>query len=97
MENSILQNNAINIYQLYYSDMESPPLAEKISARTVNVFQDQAIEKRPVNKISWSPDDGNKLAVAHNALVYQDPNPNSCKDAYIWEVGTYDFLLVDLQ
>lgn len=87
MENCILQNNAINIYQQYFSDVEATPLVERSSARTVNVYQDQSTPTRPITSISWSPDNQTKLAIAHCNLVFQSVVPKETTFSYIWEVG----------
>ncbi|XP_057656309.1 dynein intermediate chain 3, ciliary-like [Diorhabda carinulata] len=86
MENCILQNNALNIYQQYFSDVEPMPLVERSSARTVNVYQDQCTPTRPVTHISWSPDNQTKLAVSHCNLVFQAYIPKQSHVSYIWEV-----------
>lgn len=91
MEGCILQNNAINIYQQYFSDVEPTPLVERSSARTVNVYQDQNPVKRPINHISWSPDSGTRLAITHCNLKFQAPIQNEVTHSYIWEVGKYSF------
>lgn len=87
MENCILQNNAINIYQQYYSDVEPTPLVERSSARTVNVYQDQCQIIRPITHISWSPDGGTKLAISHCNLKFQANIVKETTHSYIWEVG----------
>lgn len=87
MEHCILQNNAVNIYQQYFSDVEPTPLIEKSSARTVNVFQDQCVVKRPITHICWSPDAGTKLAISHCNLKFQANVRNETTHSYIWEVG----------
>lgn len=89
MENCILQNNAMNIYQQYYSDVEPTPLVERSSARTVNVFNDQCPVVRPVTHISWSPDGGNKLAVSHCNLKFQADTTKEKTHSYIWEIGNF--------
>ncbi|KAG5893159.1 hypothetical protein JTB14_000420 [Gonioctena quinquepunctata] len=86
MENCILQNNAINIYQQYFSDVEPTPLVERSTARTVNVYQDQCTPTRPITHISWSPDNQTKLAVSHCNLVFQSDIPKQSRYSYIWEV-----------
>ncbi|CAH1987611.1 unnamed protein product [Acanthoscelides obtectus] len=86
MENCILQNNAINIYQQYFSDVEETPMVEKSSARTVNVYQDQSVPTRPITHISWSPDNQTKLAISHCNMVYQAQIPKESPFSYIWEV-----------
>ncbi|XP_050305470.1 dynein intermediate chain 3, ciliary [Anthonomus grandis grandis] len=86
MENCIQQNNAINIYQQYFSDVEPTPLVERSSARTVNVYQDQSSPTRPVNWVSWSPDNQTKLAITHCNLKFQSVVPKETTFSYIWEV-----------
>ncbi|XP_060520250.1 dynein axonemal intermediate chain 2 isoform X2 [Cylas formicarius] len=72
MENCILQNNAINIYQQYFSDVEATPLVERSTARTVNVYLDQSAPSRPINHISWSPD-GKEATFSY---IWEVENPN---------------------
>ncbi|XP_056641756.1 dynein intermediate chain 3, ciliary-like [Diorhabda sublineata] len=86
MEGCILQNNAVNIYQQYFSDIEQTPFVERSSARTVNVYQDQSTPTRPVTHISWSPDNQKKLAVSHCNLVFQSVVAKQANVSYIWEV-----------
>lgn len=90
MENCILQNNAINIYQQYFSDVEPTPLVERSSARTVNVYQDQSPVTRPVSHISWSPDNYTKIAVSHCNLNFQEATSQQITHSYIWEVGKHN-------
>lgn len=87
VENCILQNTSVNIYQHYFTDLEPAPLVEKNSARTVNVYSDQCAIKRPVNHISWSPDDGTKLAITYCNMDFQSTVLNQSPNSYIWEVG----------
>lgn len=82
----MLQNNAINIYQQYFSDMETTGLAERSTARTVNVYQDQSNPTRPISHISWSPDNQTKLAISHSNLLFQANVPNETTFSYIWEI-----------
>ncbi|XP_018577180.1 dynein intermediate chain 3, ciliary-like [Anoplophora glabripennis] len=86
MENCILQNNAINIYQQYFSDVEPTTLVERSSARTVNLYQDQCNPTRPITHISWSPDNQTKLAVSHCNLIFQPKGQRDSTFSYIWEV-----------
>lgn len=87
MENCILQNNAINIYQQYFSDVEPTTLVEGSSARTVNLYRDQCNPTRPITHISWSPDNQTKLAVSHCNLIFQPKGQKDATYSYIWEVG----------
>lgn len=87
MEHCILQNNAINIYELYFDEDEDIiPVYEQHNYKTLNVFRDPAAVKRPVQHISWSPDGGTHLATSYCNLAFeQAANVNTC--SYIWEVG----------
>ncbi|KAK9877826.1 hypothetical protein WA026_020059 [Henosepilachna vigintioctopunctata] len=86
MESCVLQNNAINIYQQYFSDVEPTPLVEKSSARTVNVFQDQVTPTRPITHISWSPDGQTKIANSHCNMVFQALIDSESTYSFIWEI-----------
>lgn len=45
LEKVILQNNAVNIYEDYFKDFDSLPIAEKCYAKTTNTFKDFLGEK----------------------------------------------------
>lgn len=45
MEHLIHQNNAVNIYENYFDDLEGGPLVEKCTSRTVNVYRDPMSNK----------------------------------------------------
>lgn len=45
MEHYIHQNNAVNIYENYFEDLEVAPLVEKCTSRTVNVYRDPNTNK----------------------------------------------------
>lgn len=51
MEHYIFQNNAVNIYENYFDDLEEAAvLHETCSSRTVNVYRDP-LGSAPVNSI----------------------------------------------
>lgn len=87
MEHRILQNNAVNIYESYFSDVEAMPLVERSTSRTTNVYRDPAAVKRPITHLSWSPDGGSRLAVTHCNLEFQRAPPDLSTHSYIWEIG----------
>lgn len=87
MEHCIFQNNAINIYETFFEDLEPAPLLDPCSSRTLNVYRDPCPEKRPVTHLSWSPDGGTKLAVSYCDKTFQASRPDMHRDSYIWEVG----------
>ncbi|XP_049779568.1 dynein axonemal intermediate chain 2 [Schistocerca cancellata] len=86
MEHCILQNNAVNIYETYFSGDEPASIVEKSSARTVNVYRDFCKPKRPVTHIAWSPDGGSHLAVTHCNLEFQRTPHDISNFSYIWEI-----------
>ena len=53
MEHVIKQNNAIDIYELYFNEMEQEQIEDVPSAKTINVFRDPNPIKRTANHISW--------------------------------------------
>ncbi|XP_026300826.1 dynein intermediate chain 3, ciliary isoform X4 [Apis mellifera] len=85
MEHAILQNGTVNIHQHYFDDMIPTPLAQTYSFRTVNVYRDPDIPRRPVTNISWSADTSNRLAVSYCFLTYGRDIDYS-KTVYIWHV-----------
>lgn len=87
MEHRILQNNAVNIYESYFSDVEAMPLVERSTSRTTNVYRDPSTVKRPITHLSWSPDGGTRLAVTHCNLEFQRAPPDLSTHSYIWEIG----------
>ncbi|XP_024084195.1 dynein intermediate chain 2, axonemal [Cimex lectularius] len=86
MEHCVHQNNAINIYELYFSEWDEGDTGEESRFRTVNVFRDMCTPKRPVSHISWSPDQGSRLAVTHANLNFQHDLSENLHHSYIWHI-----------
>lgn len=87
MEHCIYQNNAINIYETFFEDLEPAPLLDPCSSRTLNVYRDPCNIKRPVTHLSWSPDGGTKLAISYCDTSCQRKCDNRFNESFIWEVG----------
>nr|XP_049708361.1 dynein intermediate chain 3, ciliary-like isoform X1 [Helicoverpa armigera] len=87
LEHYIFQNNAIDMYQTYYSEFDELPKLEQMDCRTVNIFRDNPSsgDRRPVSSICWHPEGGQKLAVSY-VNVDMDQNARSSVEAYIWDV-----------
>lgn len=81
-----LQNNACNIYEQYFNNSESTPLIQKPFSRTVNVYRDPLPMKRPITHLSWSPDQGNRIAVSYCNMTFKKSSTYSAI-SYIWDVG----------
>lgn len=86
MEHNILQNNAVDMYQTYYSELASIPPVENSSCHTVNVYREPSA-RRPVRSLSWQADGGARLATAH-ADVDLMRNNRVQQYSYIWDIGT---------
>ncbi|XP_030631557.1 dynein intermediate chain 3, ciliary, partial [Chanos chanos] len=87
MEHCIKQNNAIDIYQEYFTDEGvAEESKEQPSAKTVNVFRDPNEMKRTATSLSWHPDGSRKLAVAYSSLEFQRASGNMSYDSYIWDI-----------
>lgn len=85
MEHNILQNNAMDMYQIYYSELPPIPPVEHSSCHTVNVYREPGT-RRPVRSLSWQSDGGAKLASAH-ADIDLVKNSRAQQFSYIWDIG----------
>ena len=56
VEHLIRQNNAIDIYEEYFSSAVADHSSEQPYARTLTVFRDPSPLKRSASYISWHPD-----------------------------------------
>lgn len=86
MEHCILQNNAINIYEHYFEDIELENLVEQTFCKTVNVYRDPVPVSRPATHISWSPDQGSRIAISHCATDFVQ-GANYSPISFIWDVS----------
>ncbi|CAG5025617.1 unnamed protein product [Parnassius apollo] len=84
MEHNILQNNAVDMYQIYYSELPRIPPVEKSSCHTVNVYREPGI-RRPVRSLSWQTDGGARLAAAHADVEFMRNN-RTLQLSYIWDI-----------
>ncbi|KZC05587.1 Dynein intermediate chain 3, ciliary [Dufourea novaeangliae] len=85
MEDCILQNGTLNIYDHYFDDMVPTELVQPLSLRSVKNFEDPETPRRPVTNISWSPDNGNRILVSYCFLEYGKRTDN-CNRVYVWQV-----------
>ncbi|XP_055904528.1 dynein axonemal intermediate chain 2 isoform X2 [Eupeodes corollae] len=97
MEHYIHQNNAVNIYENYFEDLDPAPLPEPCRSRTVNVYRDPNAFKVPVTHLSWSPDGGIRLAASHCDMKFQGNKSGQLTNSYIWEIENPNEPLVTLE
>lgn len=62
-EHAIFQNNAINLYENYFDDLETIDLKEEYNSKTLNIYRDKT--KRGIRKIVWTPDEPAHFASCH--------------------------------
>ncbi|KAJ8725983.1 hypothetical protein PYW07_000681 [Mythimna separata] len=84
LERLVLQNNAIEMYQTYYTELMKMPDVEYNSCRTVNVYRVPGAA-RPVSSLCWAPEASGHFAATHVDVDYyrQSRSPHA---AYIWDV-----------
>jgi dynein intermediate chain 2, axonemal len=85
MDHYVMQNNAIDMYETYYSSMSSLPAVERNSLRTVNVYRDPTPGGRPVSSICWQPEGGHSFAVTYVDVDF-NRIPRTSTDCYIWDL-----------
>ena len=93
VEDLIRQNNAIDIYEDYFSGAGANHESETPHAKTLTVFRDPSEIKRSASYISWKPgleDTGEspKCAIAYSILGFQQQPEGMSKSSYIWDVNT---------
>ena len=89
-ETKVLQNNAIDIYNEYF-DYEDGKTSERESVlESVSVFPDPArrtnVRTRPVSCVSWSPNNGQKIAVAYCSPEFLACMDDIHKDGFIFDI-----------
>jgi len=83
----VMQNNAIDVFETYFTDICEDHTGELPSAKTVTIFRDPHLDMpRGVSKISWHPDSQWKLAVSYCTLQFQKMPDNIPLNSYIWDV-----------
>eukprot|EP00291_Cryptomonas_curvata_P028370 CAMPEP_0172213040 /NCGR_PEP_ID=MMETSP1050-20130122/37367_1 /TAXON_ID=233186 /ORGANISM="Cryptomonas curvata, Strain CCAP979/52" /LENGTH=191 /DNA_ID=CAMNT_0012893819 /DNA_START=38 /DNA_END=609 /DNA_ORIENTATION=- len=95
LEHMIRQNNAIDIYEEYFSGEAIDHSGEPPSAKTLTVFRDPNPIKRTATCISWFPDGAKKVAVSYAILQFQR-QPELSLLSYVWDVHNPNFPDMDL-
>ena len=84
LEHMIRQNNAIDIYEEYFTGDAVDHSGEPPSAKTLTVFRDPNTVKRAATCISWNPDGGKKVAVSYSILQFQRQPEGMSLNSYVW-------------
>ncbi|KAG5671329.1 hypothetical protein PVAND_001532 [Polypedilum vanderplanki] len=85
VEFCILQNNAVNIYEEYFADLDPAPIVDRCHSRTMYVYKDVEEPSRPISHLSWSCDGGSKLAITYCDTNFQKRTSGVSFNSYIWE------------
>lgn len=88
MFHAVNQNNAVNLYECYFENLDEIESREDAQARTIQCFRYPFMtdDKRPANHLSFSSDGGETMATSYTSMQYQSSqklNAYSC----IWNVG----------
>ena len=86
LEHMVRQNNAIDIYEEYFTGDTVDHSGEPPSAKTLTVFRDPNTVKRTATCISWYPDGGRKVAVSYAILQFQRQPEGMSLNSYVWDV-----------
>ncbi|CAH2106363.1 unnamed protein product [Euphydryas editha] len=85
LEHLIKQNNAIEMYNMYFKEMNSEKPVEKHFIRKINTFLDP--EERPVSSIAWTYEDDSKIVVSYCNKKYPVTGTvNKYTTCLIWNV-----------
>ncbi|XP_023324346.1 dynein intermediate chain 3, ciliary [Eurytemora carolleeae] len=75
MEEKVQQNNAIELYGDYFTELDESTRTDNYKVNTLAVFKDTLdFSSRPVSDISWSPDGGSRIAVSYCSRDYRIPS-----------------------
>lgn len=84
VQHYINQNNAIDMYQTYFSEMDTQEPVEKYNIRVANEFRDPF--HRPISCVVWTNETQSKLAVSYCdktlSTTSSDHKINTC---YLWD------------
>ncbi|XP_041978319.1 dynein intermediate chain 3, ciliary-like [Aricia agestis] len=84
IEHNIQQNNAIEMYESYFTDTKPEPPVEKYNIQIKHVFRDSM--ERPVASVGWTLEDHSKIVASYCHKVYPDGNATDGTACYMWDV-----------
>ncbi|KAI5651891.1 dynein intermediate chain 3, ciliary [Phthorimaea operculella] len=91
LEHAINQNNAVELYQMYFSTFPAEKPVEKYAVGTKCVYKDPKARQgtvRPVSCIAWTIEESLKLVVSYCDRRYPivGTTVNTVNDVYVWDV-----------
>ncbi|XP_050721118.1 dynein axonemal intermediate chain 2-like [Eriocheir sinensis] len=89
IEHCIRQNNAIDIYEMYFEDEEESAVVEDPEPiKTVNVIRDPHAGSRMLTSLSFTPEGGHKVAAAYSSSRFMGLSEHTPRKSYIWDINT---------
>ncbi|KAL4134935.1 hypothetical protein QTP88_006615 [Uroleucon formosanum] len=89
-EHFIKQNNAIDIFQPYFTEPKCQDFQTLVpSYQTVAVMVDPCVPKRPIQNISWSSEQSFLIAVSYADKRFQMTNLNSSPNSYVFDTEIF--------
>ena len=84
MENTLKQNNTLDIEGMYFEDIEPEENIHKKKFIAMAKFKDFSGRRRPVSSLSWQVSGGSaSLAIAHCSPDFMGNYGEACTDCYI--------------
>lgn len=94
LEHLIKQNNAIEMYNMYFKEMNSEKPVEKHFIRKINTFVDP--EERPISSIAWTYEDNSKIVVSYCNKKYPVTGQvNKNTTCFIWDIDNANEVFAD--
>ncbi|XP_022166124.1 dynein intermediate chain 3, ciliary-like [Myzus persicae] len=89
-EHFIKQNNAIDIFQPYFTESKCKDFQTLVpSYQTVAVIVDPCSPKRPIQNISWSSEQSSMIAISYSDIRFQMANPKNSPDSYVYDTEMF--------
>ncbi|XP_064099028.1 dynein intermediate chain 3, ciliary-like [Macrobrachium nipponense] len=88
VEHCIRQNNAIDIYEMYFEENEAPLVDEPEPIKTVNVIRDPYAGERMITSLSFAPEGGHKVAAAYSSSKFMGLTSFTPKESFVWDINT---------
>ncbi|XP_071535895.1 dynein axonemal intermediate chain 2-like [Panulirus ornatus] len=88
VEHCIRQNNAIDIYEMYFDEKENPIVEEPEPIKTVNVIRDPHAGGRMVTSLTLAPEGGHKIAAAYSSSRFMGLSEDTPKESFVWDINT---------
>lgn len=86
LEHLIDQNNAIDMYQSYFTNIHPQAPVEKYNVQISNEFRDPY--HRPISCIAWTNEKNSKLITSYCDKIYSiESGTNPLSVCYIWDVN----------